>query len=245
MASSAVMDQPDNPDLENDRIRKERIVAARMKLRARFLDRMQRTPAIADQSPKGSGPKNRHGMPQLPPGQYETKKWPVLDLGVRPRVSKETWTLKLCGACKNPITLDWNGLQALDQVEDTSDFHCVTTWSRFDLRWGGVRFADLAALAEPREDAEFVMCHGYDDYTTNVSMVEAMKPDVLLVHTVDGAPLPYEHGGPVRMITPQLYAWKGSKWIRAIEFMTEDRPGFWEQRGYSNTAHPWRDDRYS
>jgi DMSO/TMAO reductase YedYZ molybdopterin-dependent catalytic subunit len=232
-------------DRDDEDARKERIVAARMKLRERFLDRMERSPARADRAPGGSGPPNRHGMPRLPPGQHETEKWPVLDLGVRPRVTRESWTLTLLGACKRPQTLCWDDLMALPQVEDTSDFHCVTAWSRLDVRWRGVRFLDIAALAEPDEGAEHVMCHGYDGYTTNVSLVEALKPDVLLVYMADGAPLPAEHGGPVRMITPQLYAWKGSKWIKAIEFMTEDRLGFWEERGYSSTAHPWRNDRYS
>jgi DMSO/TMAO reductase YedYZ molybdopterin-dependent catalytic subunit len=90
-----------------------------------------------------------------------------------------------------------------------------------------------------------LVCHAYDGYTTNVPLEEALKSDVLLGHTVDGGPLPVEHGGPVRMITPQLYAWKGAKWIRRIEVRAEDQPGFWEERGYSNSAHPWRNDRYS
>jgi DMSO/TMAO reductase YedYZ molybdopterin-dependent catalytic subunit len=223
----------------------ERIIAARMRLRQRFIDRMQQTPGASDARPLGTGAPNRHGMPKLPTGQYETSKWPVLDLGVHPEIATARWTLTLDGACDHPTTLTWNDFLALEQVEDTSDFHCVTTWSRFDLRWRGVRFADVAALASPHDDAEHVMCHAYDGYTTNVPLVEALKPDVLLVHTVDGAPLPRDHGGPVRMITPQLYAWKGAKWIRRIEFMSTDKPGFWEERGYSNSAHPWRNDRYS
>jgi DMSO/TMAO reductase YedYZ molybdopterin-dependent catalytic subunit len=225
--------------------KQERIVAARMKLRERFLGRMQQTPAVSDERPGGAGPANRHGMPRLPPGQHETEKWPILDLGIKPEITRQEWRLSIFGACHNPLTLDWDAFMALDQVEDMSDFHCVTAWSRFDIRWRGVRFVDLVALAEPHEDAEFVMCHGYDGYTTNVALVEALKPDVLLAHTADGEPLPVEHGGPVRMITPQLYAWKGSKWIKGIELMTEDRLGFWEERGYSSTAHPWRNDRYS
>lgn len=215
-----------------------------MALRARFLERMQRTPALADDAPQGTGPANRHGMPRLPVGQHETTRWPVLDLGIKPDVPRERWTLTVDGACAHPVTLSWADMMALDVVEDTSDFHCVTTWSRLDMRWRGVRFADVVALAEPHDDAQVAMCHAYDGYSTNVPLVEALKPDVLLVHEVDGAPLPRDHGGPVRMITPQLYAWKGAKWIARIELLTEDAPGFWEQRGYSNTAHPWRDDRY-
>jgi DMSO/TMAO reductase YedYZ molybdopterin-dependent catalytic subunit len=227
-----------------DKSRFERIVEARLRLRQRFVDRIATSPSMSDPAPQGSGPRNRHGMPRLPTGQYETKKWPVLDLGVQPTVELADWSLTLDGACARPVTLSWADFQALDQVDDVSDFHCVTTWSRFDLAWRGVCFADLAALADPDEQAQFVLCHGYDDYTTNLSLVEALKDDVLLVHTVDGVPLPREHGGPVRMITPQLYAWKGAKWIRRIEFLVDDKAGFWEQRGYSNTALPWRNDRY-
>ena len=139
----------------------------------------------------------------------------------------------------------WPDLLALEQIEDTSDFHCVTAWSRFDVVWCGVRLSDILALAEPDDEASHLMCYGYDGYTTNLSLAEALKPDVLLVHTSDGKPLPAEHGGPLRVITPQLYAWKGAKWIKRRELLREDRRGFWEERGYSNSAHPWRNDRYS
>ena len=133
----------------------------------------------------------------------------------------------------------------VDQVESKK-------WPVLDLGaqpqvapWRGVRVADAIAQVEPHDDARFVMFHGYDGYTTNVPLAEAVKPDVLLVHTADGKPLTVEHGGPVRVITPQLYAWKGAKWVSRIELMTADRRGFWEERGYSNTAYPWRNDRYS
>jgi DMSO/TMAO reductase YedYZ molybdopterin-dependent catalytic subunit len=222
-----------------------RIVEARMKLRERFLDKMEATPSLADGEPMGTGPTNRHGMPQLPPDQYETKKWPVLDLGMKPEIPTARWSLTIDGAVARPVTLSWNDFLALEQVEDTSDFHCVTKWSKMNLRWRGVRFADLLALVEPDDDAHFVMCHSYDGYTVNVPLEEVLKPDVLLAHTVDGASLPVEHGGPVRVITPQLYAWKGAKWVKRIELMRENKLGFWEERGYSNTAYPWRNDRYS
>jgi DMSO/TMAO reductase YedYZ molybdopterin-dependent catalytic subunit len=224
-----------------------RVVEARMRLRERFLEKMKATPAAADGAPMGSGPRNRHGMPQLPPNQAPTKgdAWPVLDLGGQPGVRLDRWQLRVDGAVRNRVILDWAAFNALEQAEDVSDFHCVTGWSKLDIAWRGVRFATLAALAEPLEEASFVVCHGYDGYTTNLPLEEALKDDVLLVHTAGGAPLPAEHGGPVRMITPQLWAWKGAKWIKRIEFTRDDAPGFWEVRGYSNTAHPWRDDRYS
>ena len=222
-----------------------RIVEARLKLRERFKGRMEATPSLADGEPMGTGPTNRHGMPQLPPDQYETRKWPVLDLGVKPEIPTSRWSLAVDGAVKRPLALAWDDLLALEQLEDTSDFHCVTKWSKMNLRWRGVRLGDVLALAEPEDDARFLMCHGHDGYTVNLPLEEALKPDVLLAHTVDGAPLPVEHGGPCRVITPQLYAWKGAKWVKRIELMREDRLGFWEERGYSNTAYPWRNDRYS
>ncbi|MEO5681038.1 MAG: sulfite oxidase-like oxidoreductase [Chitinophagaceae bacterium] len=223
----------------------KRIVEARMKLKARFEDKILLTPSVADARPLGSGNINRHGMPVLPVGQTITKKWPVLDLGVQPDIGLSDWKLIIDGAVENPVVLSWNDFMALPQTTDASDFHCVTTWSKLNMNWKGVRLLDVAALAQPKENATHVLCYGYDDYTTNISMEEALKPDVLLVHTVEEQPLPKEHGGPVRMITPQLYAWKGSKWISRIEFLTKNVRGFWEERGYSNTAYPWRNDRYS
>lgn len=225
--------------------KQERIVAARLALKQRFEDKIRSTPSLADASPMGSGPSNRHGMPKLPPGQTQATNWPVLDLGTQPGIEREDWRLQIYGACQNPVTLTFDELLELEQVNDTSDFHCVTTWSLMDLDWRGVRVADLIALAEPSSEARFLLCHGYDGYTTNVSLEEALKPDVLITYQVNGAPLPTPHGGPVRMITPQLYAWKGTKWIKALEILTQEQLGFWEERGYSSTALPWRDDRYS
>ena len=223
----------------------ERIVEARMKLKARFEEKIKQTPSVADEKPMGKGAINRHGMPSIPVGQTLTQKWPVLDLGEQPNITSASWKLTIDGAVEHPAVLNWTDFLALPQTDDTSDFHCVTTWSKLNMNWKGVRLLDLAALVQPKENATHIMCYGYDDYTTNVSLEEALKPDVLLVHTVEGNPLPPEHGGPVRMITPQLYAWKGSKWIKRIEFLTANRHGFWEKRGYSNTAYPWRNDRYS
>ncbi len=203
-------------------------------------------------APQGSGPRNRDGMPKLPVGQHEVKNWPVLDLGEQPEVQLDTWKLEVGGLVENPFTLNWERFLALPQIDDVSDFHCVTTWSRYANHWRGVRFRTIAELAVPKEQAHFVLCTGYDfmpgtfiPYTVNVPLNRAIDDDVLLVHTWEGAPLPREHGGPVRMITPKLYAWKGAKWIRKIEFLERDQKGFWEVRGYSNSAEPWFNDRYA
>ena len=207
---------------------------------------------LQGRKPEGSGPANRHGMPKLPVGQHEVRNWPVLDLGDTPHVDLDDWRLQVGGDVDNPFTLTWTAFLALPQVEDTSDFHCVTTWSRYDNHWRGVRFKTIAELAVPKDSAHYVLCTSYDvmpqssiPYTTNLPLARAIEDDVLLVHTWEGKPLPREHGGPCRMITPKLYAWKGAKWIRKIEFLAKEKKGFWEIRGYSNTAEPWLNDRYS
>lgn len=222
-----------------------RIVEARLKLRERFQERMRMSPGASDARPEGHGPANRHGMPKVPVGQTVTRGWPVLDLGRQPDVPLSKWELVVDGAVEEPLRLSWEDFMALPQTSDVSDFHCVTTWSKMDVPWEGVQLSAVLALARPKVEASHLMTHAYDGYTTNLSLAEALKDDVLLVHTAEGRPLPVEHGGPVRVITPQLYAWKGAKWIRRLEVLSRDRLGYWELRGYSNTAHPWQNDRYS
>ena len=216
------------------------------------LDKSAVNVAFAGRKPSGSGPRNRHGMPQLPVGQHEVKNWPVLDLGEQPEIALGSWKLEVGGLAENPFTLTWDQFLALPQTEDVSDFHCVTTWSRYDNHWRGVKFSTIAELAVPKPEAKFILCTGYDfmpgsyiPYTVNLPLARALDEDVLLVHAWEGKPLPREHGGPCRMITPKLYAWKGTKWIRRIEFLDRNRKGFWERRGYSDTAEPWFNDRYS
>lgn len=225
--------------------------------RLRYIERQralraERPAPFGQLQPLGTGPINRHGVPKLPVGQRQVPNWPVLDLGDVPDIAHTDWRLDVTGRCENPFALSWAEFLALPQVEDSSDFHCVTTWSRMDNRWAGVRFRTLAELAVPHPEATHVLCTGYDHmpgtripYTVNLPLARAVEEDVLLVHTWEGAPLPREHGGPCRMITPKLYAWKGAKWIRRIEFLDHDQPGFWEERGYSNSAEPWFDDRFS
>jgi DMSO/TMAO reductase YedYZ molybdopterin-dependent catalytic subunit len=230
------------------------LVARRLKYIQRqiALDKSAVDVQFTGKKPLGSGPTNRHGMPQLPVGQHQVRNWPVLDLGEQPEVSTDKWRLEVGGLVENPLTLTWKQFLELPQTDDVSDFHCVTTWSRYDNHWRGVRFKTIAELAVPHDEARFILCTGYDfmpgsyiPYTVNVPLARAVDDDVLLVHSWEGEPLPREHGGPVRMITPKLYAWKGAKWIRKIEFLAKDRKGFWEMRGYSNSAEPWFNDRYA
>jgi DMSO/TMAO reductase YedYZ molybdopterin-dependent catalytic subunit len=233
---------------------KDDLVARRLKYIERQirLDKSAVDVEFAGRAPRGSGPKSRDGVSKLPVGQHEVKNWPVLDLGEQPIVRLEEWRLEVGGLIENPFGLTWEQFLALPQVDDMSDFHCVTTWSRFDNHWRGVQFRAIAEMAVPKERARFVLCTGYDfqpgtsiPYTVNLPLNRVVDDDVLLVHTWEGKPLPREHGGPVRMITPKLYAWKGAKWIRRIEFLAEDQKGFWEVRGYSNSAEPWFNDRYA
>lgn len=182
---------------------------------------------------------------RLPPGQKLTTGFPVLDLGVQPEIPLSEWTLAIDGEVEKPTTLSWAALQALPQVDDVSDFHCVTTWSKFDCRWSGVAFTTLYELVQPKPEARFVYFTSYDGYSTNVPLDLCLDDDVLIATSLDGAPVTREHGGPARVIIPKLYAWKGAKFVKGITFLNEDKLGFWEVRGYSNTADPWTEDRYS
>lgn len=182
---------------------------------------------------------------RLPPGQKLTTAFPVLDLGVQPEISLAEWRLTVDGAVDNPVVLTWEQLNALPQVDDVSDFHCVTTWSRYDCRWSGVAFTTLYELVRPRPEAKHVYFTGYDGYSTNVALAQCLDDDVLVATRFEGAPVTREHGGPARVIIPKLYAWKGAKFVSGITFLENDKLGFWEVRGYSNTADPWTEDRYA
>ena len=182
---------------------------------------------------------------RLPPGQKLTEGFPVLDLGVQPEIPLSEWSLSIDGLVDNPVSLSWAQFGALPQVDDVSDFHCVTTWSKFDCRWGGVALTTLYELARPRPEAGFVYFSSFDGYSKNVSLDKCLDDDTLVATSFDGAPISREHGGPARVIIPKLYAWKGAKFVKAITFLSEDKLGFWEVRGYSNTADPWTEDRYA
>jgi DMSO/TMAO reductase YedYZ molybdopterin-dependent catalytic subunit len=185
------------------------------------------------------------GAQRLPPGQREVKTWPVLDLGAQPRIDLKLWRLVIDGLVENPVTLDWQGFQDLPQSDSTSDIHCVTAWSRYDNRWRGVLVSDLLALVRPKPEARFVLFQSYDTYTTNLPLDEFAVADALLATHWESEPLTVEHGGPLRVVVPQLYFWKSAKWVKRITFAAEDQPGFWEVRGYHNHGDPWEEERYS
>lgn len=182
---------------------------------------------------------------RLPPGQREVRNFPVLDLGIRPEIPLDQWELKIGGLVENPVSLSWAQFMALPQFKDVSDLHCVTTWSQFDMEFAGVAFFTLADLVRPRPEATHVWFKAYDGYTTNNPLAACLDDDVLIAHSWNGKPLTRDHGAPARVILPKRYAWKGAKFIREITFMDRDKLGFWEVRGYSNTADPFTDDRFA
>lgn len=182
---------------------------------------------------------------RVPPGQTLVKNFPVLDRGIKPHITEQAWQLQVFGLVEQEINLDWVAFQALPQVEQLSDFHCVTRWSQLEMDWQGVLVKHILSLARPRENARFVTLHGYDGYTTNLPLSALLDDDVLVAHSVLGKPLTIEHGGPARLIVPKRYAWKGAKWIKAIELHAHDKQGFWEVRGYHNEAFPFEEQRFS
>ncbi|MGV3774987.1 MAG: sulfite oxidase-like oxidoreductase [Verrucomicrobiales bacterium] len=193
----------------------------------------------------GKEPKIVRSEDRLPPGQKLVTNFPVLDLGLQPEVPIEDWKLKIHGRVENPVTLNWQEFMALPQFKDVSDFHCVTTWSKYDLEWQGVAFFTIADLVKPKPEATHVFFKSYDGYSTNNSLETCLDDDVMIAHTYDGKPVSKEHGGPARVIIPKKYAWKGAKFIREIVFLDRDILGFWEVRGYSNAADPWLEQRFS
>lgn len=186
----------------------------------------------------------RAGSGRLPPGQHLVQGFPVLDLGIQPQFDPERWRFRVEGLVERPLEFTWPEFTALPRSEQVSDFHCVTTWSKYDVRWGGVKFSVIVERARPRPEATHVILECNDGYTTNLPLAELGGDDILLADTLEGAPLPIEHGGPLRMIVPHLYAWKSAKFLTRVVFQAHDTPGFWETRGYHNHADPWKEERY-
>ena len=181
---------------------------------------------------------------RLPPGQRLVTNWPVLDLGIQPDVTKAEWRMVVDGAVANAVEWGWDDLMAQPAFEDVSDMHCVTQWSRYDNRWTGVSTQHLLAVVQPLPHATHAILHCHDGYTTNVRLDHFAEDDCLIAHSHDGVPLTREHGGPVRAIIPRWYLWKSAKWLKRIEIVNGDKPGFWEVRGYHNEGDPWTEQRY-
>ncbi len=187
----------------------------------------------------------RRSQGRLPPGQSLTLKWPVLHAGSVPAFDPATWTFAVSGLVEDPFELTWDEFKALPRTRVRADFHCVTTWSKFDNVWEGVSVRTLVGRARPAKEARYVIQHCEGGYATNTPLEDLLRDDVLLADAHSPEPLTPEHGAPLRMVVPHLYAWKSAKWIRGLEFVTEDRAGFWEQRGYHMYGDPKREQRFS
>lgn len=209
--------------------KKEKIIQAK----GRLLEKFKRAAPVAV-----------GGRDRLPPGQHLTSGFPVLDLGVHPPFDPATWRFRVEGEVENPLELSWDEFTGLPRVTQISDFHCVTTWSKFDVTWGGVPFGKMLELVKPSSRATHLIQLCGDGYSTNLPLAELTGEDILLAYQLEGEPLPLEHGGPLRLIVPHLYAWKSSKFLTGLVFQQGDQPGFWEERGYHNRGDPWKEERY-
>lgn len=182
---------------------------------------------------------------RLPPGQSLTLKWPVLHVGDVPKFAPPSWTFSITGLVEQPISLAWPEFSKLPQTTVTADMHCVTRWSRFDVQWEGVLFNEVMKLVRIRQEAKYVMVTAEHGYTSNVPLADLERPTTLFALKENGELLPPEHGYPLRLVVPHLYAWKSVKWVRGLEFLKEDAAGFWEQNGYHLYGDPFREQRFS
>jgi DMSO/TMAO reductase YedYZ molybdopterin-dependent catalytic subunit len=187
------------------------------------------------------------GQERVPPGQYLVgeDRWPILTYGPTPMVDLSTWDFSVTGLVENPLRLTWEEWNELSRVEVKADMHCVTSWSKLENVWMGVRAKDVLEMARPKPEAHFFVAFCDGGYTTNVPTEELYEEDALFATHHNGEPLEPGHGGPMRLVIPRLYAWKSAKWIRGLELTDRDRPGFWEQNGYHAYGDPWREQRYS
>lgn len=183
-------------------------------------------------------------MARIPPGQRVVNKLPVLHVGPIPSFDPETWNLRIFGRVREEVTFTYQDILQMPVVCVVADVHCVTGWSVLDTVWEGVSPKDLLKKVELLPDARFVVVHCEYGYTTNLPLEAFLDDDVVLAYRLNGATLPPEHGYPLRLVVPKRYFWKSAKWVRALEFTAEDRPGYWEQRGYHNNADPWKEERY-
>jgi DMSO/TMAO reductase YedYZ molybdopterin-dependent catalytic subunit len=181
---------------------------------------------------------------RLPPGQFASSRWPILHQGEVPSFDPASWDFRVSGLVDRPATWSWEAFRALPATSAHGDLHCVTRWSTLDHLWTGVAPRTIVELVGVSAEARFVMLHGEGGYTANLPLPVFLGDDVILATHHAGEPLTPEHGAPLRAVVPSRYAWKSVKWLREIEFLPDDAPGFWEGYGYSNAADPWREERF-
>jgi DMSO/TMAO reductase YedYZ molybdopterin-dependent catalytic subunit len=181
---------------------------------------------------------------RVPPGQHLAKGFPVLTYGETPTVTTDQWQLKVWGLAQER-TFSWSDFMEMPQSSFTADFHCVTTWSKLDVQWTGVKVTDFMKWVEVDPGAVHLMEHCYGGYTTNIALDDFLRAENFFAHTLFGEPLPPQHGGPMRLVVPHLYAWKSAKWINGLEFLSHTELGFWERNGYHHRGEPWAEERYS
>ena len=198
---------------------------------------MKRPEQIKDAPDQGIGER-------IPPGQFVTSKFPVLTYGATPKIDLESWRLRIFGLVKEEMELNWEQLRSLPSTTVQADFHCVTQWSSLDVLWEGVLLSELAKLVEPKPEVEYVMAHCYEGYSANLPLHTVLEGHGMLAYKLGGEELSPQHGWPLRLVVPNRYGWKSAKWLKGIEYMAEDRPGFWETRGYSNNGDPWKEERF-
>lgn len=180
---------------------------------------------------------------RIPPGQYLAKGFPVLSYGATPQIKTEEWEFKIWGKV-TPMTFRWSDFMAMPQSQFTADFHCVTRWSKLDVQWIGIKVTDFVKMIEIDPTALHIMQHCYGGYTTNLSLADFLREENFFAHTLYGEPLPPDHGGPMRLVVPHLYAWKSAKWLNGLEFLDHEELGFWERNGYHRRGEPWAEERY-
>jgi DMSO/TMAO reductase YedYZ molybdopterin-dependent catalytic subunit len=201
---------------------------------------------VTVQDPSGHEPVDGAGA-RVPPGQHLAEGWPVQHYGRPPGFRPDTWDFQVLGATADGGSTRWtyDELVALPQAEVRADFHCVTKFTVLDNTWSGVLAATVLAAAPPDPEVTHVLVWADRGYTANVRLADLRTASAVLAHSRDGVALSVEHGWPLRLVVPHLYAWKGPKWVRGFEYLTEDRRGFWEERGYHNVGDPWLEQRYT
>ncbi|BAZ42314.1 oxidoreductase molybdopterin binding protein [Calothrix sp. NIES-4101] len=181
---------------------------------------------------------------RVPPGQHLASGFPVLTYGETPQVNTDKWEFRVWGLAV-PKTFTWEDFMALPQSDFTADFHCVTRWSKLDVKWTGIKVTDFMEAIAVEPQAKYVMEHCYGGYTTNISIDDFLREENFFAWKLFGEPLSVEHGGPMRLVVPHLYAWKSAKWINGLEFLENEELGFWERNGYHRRGEPWAEERYS